>query len=159
MCRMLVDLFALLSSPAQKNPPNPGFLLWLSAIHHQGENIYLLWHFSDGRVPVRSSPGKAQWHTSRPHCRTAAAAEALLLTLPMVQTCSLNNIWQLVKFMDLLLICLIASPPQQKLPAVPAAQATTRLSSVLSGAEWLQGVTELPQHPKRMGIPLLPCIM
>lgn len=64
-----------------------------------------------------------------------------------------------VKFMDLLFICLIASPPQQKLPAVPAAQATTRLFSVLSDAEWLRGVTEFPQHPKRMGIPLLPCIM
>jgi len=155
---MLVDLFALLPSPAQKNPPNPVFLLWFSAIHHRGESIYLLWPFSDGRVPVRSSPGKAQWHTSRPHHGTAAAAEALLLTLRMVQTCSLNNIWQLVKFTDLLLICLIASPPQQKFPAVPDAQATTGLFSVLSGAKWLQGVIELPhpQHPKRM---LLPHVM
>lgn len=136
---MLVDLFALLPSPAQKKNPQTqsfcsDFLPYIIGV----KTFICCGHSQMARVPVRSSPGKAQWHTSRPHHGTAAAAEALLLTLRMVQTCSLNNIWQLVKFTDLLLICLIASPPQQKFPAVPDAQATTGLFSVLSGAKWLQ---------------------
>lgn len=102
----------------RKIPQSTVFLLRLSAIHHEGESTYFPWWFSNRRLPVRSLPGKAQWHTSRPHGRTSAAAEAVLRTLCTVQTCSLNNIWQTAEFTDSLLTCLTASPPRQKLPAI-----------------------------------------